>query len=449
MRATRATTPTPAESAAGTDARRRGRGWLAVLAVCAAVGALVAAVSNRSASYEERLLDVHARQTLGAASYRAAAGAAPMLQAVLLDAASDPELGFKMRLALQKYGHAARAVLEAYGSEAPLHELLRRYGESVVPVIAYFMDNDVAALRAGYQVSRLAAALKAHAGSMFAAGDNHANGQAPAGAHATGAPPAPIEYGPDTRGRYAIGQIGSDGYRFLAQFSIDAAGVAHWNQTDRALKSVEDFLFGGIRNLEAKYDTAAPIGVLDVADAGADLLTVFGIVKSIKLLRAAGASAEAAKAAPWAALSEYRALLGRRVLAGGGRLGSAALKLGATAGAVYLVVRHPGLLTSLFVEAGVWLGLPAWAAAAAGWWMVAFALAMLLLPVLAVAGAVSPLLTRIAESARWLLGWRHRTATTRPLLPEADSDRHADEVFSRRRLRWTRADRRNPSAGAN
>ena len=423
-----------------------------MLAVCAALGALVAAASNRLVSYEERLLDVQTRQSLGAASYRAAAGATPMLQAVLLDAASDPELGFKMRLALQKYGHAARAVLEAYGSEAPLHELLRRYGESVVPVIAYFRDNDVAALRAGYQVSRLAAALKAHAGSMFSAGDHKANEQAPASADTAGALPAPIEYGPDTRGRYAIEQIGSGGYQFLAQFSIDAAGVAHWNQTDRVLKSVEDFLFGGIRNLETKYDTAAPIGVLDVADAGADVLTVFGIVKSIKLLRAAGASARAAnamKAAPWAALSEYRALLGRRVLAGGGRLGSAALKLGATAGAVYLVVRHPGLLTSLFVEAGGWLGLPAWAAAAAGWWMVVFALAMLLLPVLALAGAVSPVLTRTAEFARWLLGWRHRAATMQPLPPHLSSELHAGGGFSPQGTQYASADRSKRSARAN
>ena len=406
---------TTGSSVASAGAPRRVRGWLLVLAICAAVGACIAAASDLAAGYDDRLLDLQARQTLSAELYRDSSGVSSALQAVLLDAAADPELSVKMQLALRKYGVAARRVLEAFGADAPLHDLLRRYGEAVVPVIGYFMDNDVATLQAGYQVSRIGLALKAQAGALFA--DRKKDGATdPVAPPAVS--PASIEYGPRTRGRYAIEQIAGSGHQFLAQFALDNAGVAHWNQTDRVLKSMEDFLFGGIRNLESKYDTAAPIGMFDVADAGVDLLTMFGIVKAIKLLRASGATAKATR---WATLAEYRAVLSRRVLAGSGRIGTTLLKLGATAGAVYLVVRHPGLLTSLFVEAGSWLGLPAWAAAAAGWWAVAFALSVLLMPLIACAGALIPILTRFAKLARWLLGWKPKDHMQHPELSKTGS----------------------------
>ncbi len=414
-------------AAATSDGFRPGsgrlRGWLLLLALCALVGALIAAASNRTASYAERLVDLRARQTLGPDLYDHAV-ALPALQAVLLDTAADRELAFKMQLALDKYGVQARAVLEAFGAQAPLQSLLRQYGEPIVPVIFYFMDHDVATLRASYELSRLGRTLQTHAKVLFGDDKNPGKAGKPTSAKddhakATADPPtpsipenAPPEYGPHTRGRYAIDQIAIGGHQFLAQFAIDRAGIAHWNQTDRVLKSVEDFLFGGIRDLETQYDVAVPIGLGDVASAGVDVLTVFGFLKAWKLLRASGASE---KIAQRAALSEYRAVLGQRVLAGSGRMGRAALKLGAVAGTAYLVARHPGLLTSWFIEAGGWLGLPAWAAAATGWWLVAFALSALLMPLLAGLTLLAPLPIRLIKTARWLMGRdRARIAQSTP-----------------------------------
>ncbi|MEP6558924.1 MAG: hypothetical protein ABJB17_10610 [Burkholderiales bacterium] len=400
------------------------RGWLLLLALCALVGALVSFASNRTASYDDRLVDLRARQTLGPDVYRAT-GAMPALQAVLLDAAADSELAFKMGLTLDKYGDPARTVLEAFGAEAPLQALLRRFGEGIVPVIFYFMDHDVVTLRAGYELSRLGRTLQTQASAMFGDSKNKDKAKKDQEKTASSLPaaprapaptpdPAPPEYSPLTRGRYAIDQIATSGHQFLAQFAVDSAGIAHWNQTDRVLKSVEDFLFGGIRNLETKYDVAAPIGLGDVASAGVDVLTVFGFLKAWKLLRASSASE---KVAQQAALSEYRAVLGQRVIAGSGRVGRAALKVGAVAGTAYLVARHPGLLTSLFVEAGGWLGLPAWAASATGWWLIAFVLSALLMPLLAVLAVLAPLLTRLVATARWLIGldrWHDARATPAP-----------------------------------
>ena len=223
---------------------------------------------------------------------------------------------------------------------------------------------------ASYELSRLGRTLQTQASAMF--GDKGKTKGKEAAAAATASPAelaadalerSPPEYSPLTRGRYAIEQIASDGHRFLAQFALDGFGIAHWNQTDRVLKSVEDFLFGGIRNLETRYDIAAPNRPGRRGQRGVDVLTVFGFLKAWKLLHASGTSA---KAAQWAALSEYRAVLGQRVLAHSSRIGRAALKLGAVAGTAYLVARHPGLLTSLFVEAGDWIGLPTWAAVCSG-----------------------------------------------------------------------------------
>ena len=388
------------------DGVSRTRRWLIWLGLCAAIGLAIALASNTTSRWAERLIDIHARQTLRGDLYRATL-AQPVLQAVLLDAAGEPELRFKMQLALTKYGAAARPVLEAFGADARLHDLLRRFGEPVVPVIGYFLDNDVATLWAGWQMSRMGRAIKAQASSLFG-GANDSGGDKPGSKPPDPAAPPAADYSPLARGHYAIEQIGSSGYQFLAQFAVDDAGVAHWNQTDRVLKSVEDFFAGGLRELETKHDMAAPIGIGDVAVAGADVLTMAGFVKVLKLLNASRASA---KAAQWASLAEARAVLGRRVLAGSGRIGRAALKLGAIAGGTYLVMRHPGLLTSLFVEAGGWLGLPPWVAAAAGWWVVALLLSFVLLPLLAMISALNPALARVACAARWVLGWERSGRT--------------------------------------
>lgn len=375
------------------------RGWATLLAFTALIGLGIAGLSS-SAGYDERLSDIAARQSLTPAAYRASSGST-VLRSMLLDAAEEAELASKMQFALAKYPRAARQVLEAFGAEPALHDLLRRYGESVVPVVGYFMDNDVATLRASHALGRIGQAIQAHASSMFA-------GERGIGANDG----APAEYDAHARGRWAIAQIGASGHQFLAQFAIDAQGVAHWNQTDRMLKAVESFLLGGVRDLETRHDLGERIGAGDIASAGVDLVALFGLAKAFKLLQAPRASGRAAQ---WASQTQRRALLGQRALLGGGAFGKSALKLGATAGAAYLVLSHPGLLTGLFVEAGSWFGIPGWAAAAAGWWAVAFALSLLLLPLLSALAVLNPLLARLSRLARWLLGLeRAQGAATEP-----------------------------------
>lgn len=90
------------------------RRWAMIVALAALIGVCIAAFSSR-AGYDERLLDIAARQTLSPAALRET-GDSALLRAVLVDAAHDPELAFKMQLALVKYAAAARPVLEAFGS---------------------------------------------------------------------------------------------------------------------------------------------------------------------------------------------------------------------------------------------------------------------------------------------------------------------------------------------
>ena len=48
-------------------------------------------------------------------------------------------------MAALELGHpaAAREILQLYGAEPEFKDILRRFGDSVIPVIQYFRDNDL------------------------------------------------------------------------------------------------------------------------------------------------------------------------------------------------------------------------------------------------------------------------------------------------------------------
>ena len=263
--------PTPTIPSAGMPSRSSGRlaRWVVLLSLTALMAAAVAQCSG-GATYVERLLDLVAKQGLSSAAYDSAEDS-PELKAIFLDAATDPELTFKMQLALAEYPQDGRKVLETFAGDPVFREVLTGYGERIVPVIGYFQRHDVATLRASHRASTLLQSAKTAANDIFRRED------------AAATTPAP-EYGPFYRGLVAIEATKQEGHRFLAQFSIDSQGIAHWNQTDRALKILGDFFAGGVRDLETKHDIGKPLSAGDVAWAGADVLTVFGAWKALKFL---------------------------------------------------------------------------------------------------------------------------------------------------------------------
>lgn len=384
----------------------QGAPWTVLLAIAAAI-AVLATLFSSSRSYEERLVDLAARRNLPEELYRAAGGDA-LRQAQFLDLLRDQELSIELRLAAERYGSPGTRVLDLFASEPALQDALRAYGDGVVPVIAFFVEHDVRSLRA-------LAWFKSKVG---------ADDDAPY-----------VNYGPEARGRRAIQMIGREGHRFLAQFSIDSAGIAHWNQTERATQFLADFLAGGVRNLETKHDLGEDVGALDVLSASADVFVPIASVKALKLFKAARAAratgatgatgaAAAASAGSRAAATEatglalHTRLLGSQVLKTS-RVGRAAIKLGLVASTGYLVVRHPSLLNSMFEEIGRALGLPAWLAKLIGWTIVAAPVLMLVGPILTMAALfLVPAVRGLAWVGRSLSPRQSRTAG-RPQAPGA------------------------------
>lgn len=352
------------------------RRFARAMALMIITGLCAAVLTGRSnfSSYEDRLVDIAARQSLPRDVYAAAETAgSSQVKAMLLDVAADRELVLKLQWMLTKYGADGRRVLETYGSDPMLFAILRRHGENVVPVIIFFMDHDIVTLRARYGIRRLLDRWR---------------------------PPADDRdtYGPEVRGLHAIEKIDADGHHFLGQFAIKD-NVAYWNQTDRVLKSVEGFLAGGVRNLETKHDIGAPIKFTDIAWAGADIVAVAGVAKTLKLVKEA--MAVSGTAAKEVSIASRTTLFGKRVLQGS-RLGQGAIKLGAKLGTAYLVAMHPGLLTSLFVEMGSWLGWPTWISAALGWWVTLIVLSLVLLPLAGALVILIPVLRSLSHGAMWL-----------------------------------------------
>lgn len=384
----------------------QGAPWTVLLAIAAAI-AVLATLFSSSRPYDERLVDLAARRNLPEELYRAAGGDA-LRQAQFLDLLRDPELSLELRLAAERYGSPGKGVLDLFASEPAFQDALRAYGDGVVPVIAFFVEHDVRSLRA-------LAWLKSKVG---------ADDDAPY-----------VNYGPEARGRRAIQMIGREGHRFLAQFSIDSAGIAHWNQTERATQLLADFLAGGVRNLETKHDLGEDVGTLDVLSASADVFVPIASVKALKLFKAAraagatgatGATGAAAAAGAGSRVAATKAtglalhtrLLGSQVLKTS-RVGRAALKLGLVASTGYLVVRHPSLLNSMFEEIGRALGLPAWLAKLIGWTIVAAPVLMLVGPTLTMAALfLVPAVRGLAWVGRSLSPRRSRTGG-RPQAPGA------------------------------
>ncbi len=358
-----------------------------VLAMLFAAG--IAALSS-SRTYDERLIDLAARRTLPGDLYCAAAGA-PELQALFLDAAGDREVAYKLRLAVDKYGERGRMVLDAYGTDPAFEAALRAHGENIIPVIAFFMENDLRSLKAVGFIKSLVGGKVSDLEAEYARSR------------------------PEARGRHAVQKIVDRGHHFLGQFSIDAKGVAHWNQIDRGVQALAEFVVSGLRDLEGKLDVGDRIGAADVASAGADMLVGFSAVKALKIFqsaRAAGAArgtVSSFRVSAGSNLASRTRLLGAKVL-GEGKVSRLVVDLGAPAVAAYLTVRHPSLLNSVFENVGSMLGLPAWLAKFIGWTVIALPFVLIAAPVLAAMGAFLSIVANLLRLGVWLRPRRARVS---------------------------------------
>lgn len=360
--------------------------WALLLTAVLALAAGITALSS-DANYEDRLVDLTLRQAqpLGWSGSAPTPENAIALKALLLD--YDHELAFKARLALEKYGADAQDVLLRFGDDPAFQAVVRQYGENVVPVVAYFVNNDVASIRllhlAQQKGEEAIAAAKGFWQKLWPS-------QTPP------APPVPpTVYNADLRGQRAIAFIDHEGHQFLGQFVLNPQGQAVWVQSERGLEAAKSFFFSGITGLEKKYQRGQPLQAADVLSAGMDVFLVVGTFKAVKFLRAA-------KQVRAVGIVQRTQLLGAPLLRSSA-LGRQVMKYGAIAGTAYLAVRYPSLLSGMFVTAGQWLGISPLLAKVIGWTLL---LAPLLLPLLSLVALAlttgSTLLRASGQSVRWV-----------------------------------------------
>jgi len=329
----------------------------------ALLAALTIGVWSAPLSYPESLIRIQAAQRLEKIDPRIADE--PLaVQALLLDYAgkdtgadasrADSELPLKAWIALQKYPEPSRQVLQLFGSEPKFRAILREHGESVIPVIKYFLDNDLKSVQFMSQVGKAVAQAQKSIDEMSGKLKNAPNSpqSVPAPPLPT-SPAAPLESAsasltPVQQGWYAINAIASEGHKFLGQFSLDSAHVAHWNQVDRSVTNVATFLTGGLSNLERKYELDEAIGGSDVFFATIDVIPFVAAVKLLKAGKVVSATGKELGVVGKTRLFAARLIPKNPMLVSLGKYGMV-LATG------YVILRHPALLNSLFGDLAKWL----------------------------------------------------------------------------------------------
>jgi len=284
--------------------------------------AVAASASWRDMPLEEKLLLIEAAELMpDFAPVLAAEPAA--VQAVLVTYVDDPVLLLQAQAALLQQPALARRILPLYGAEPEFKAIFRQYGASVLPPIAYFLDNRIRTLELQRYAARKLQDLR--------------------GKPAPEPPPRTLT--PEERGWHAVNYILASGHGFLGQFVLDADGSVRWLQTERVVEGVADFFTGGIRDLERKVRTSQDV---TAADAGWAALDAFFTVGAVKLLRAG----KAARTTRLGRASRFVANAGALV---------------APVAAGYVVIRHPGLINDFLAQAAKAMGWPVRLTQVAGW----------------------------------------------------------------------------------
>ncbi len=361
-----------------------------VIAVAALISAGIVYWST-SLPFAHNLIRIQTEKKLGAIDKRIVD--APLeTQALLLDYAGDEdldaksprgELVLKAWIAFSKYPKQSPEVFRLYGSDPAFQKILINYGEIVVPVIKYFLDNDVTSLQVMRSVNNAIQATKQTTQSVTTAVKNFLG----IGQENSQPQPQPPQQplGPTERGLYAIGFIGAEGHKFLGQFVLDSKGQLQWNTTDRVAGGVVNFLVGGVSNLETKIRRDEEIEKSDYFFAVLDVVPFVASVKLLKMGKVAAASEK-----ELSLVSKTR-LYGARLIPKSEALQKLG-KYGVIAATGYVIVTHPSLLNSVFAGIAEMLGLNPMLVKFVGW----FALISI---------ALYPIMGALKQIARLLLSF--------------------------------------------
>ena len=336
--------------------------------------ALLSTVTSRPMLIEERLIQIQAENTLR--EFPRIEKEPLEVQAALLDMADDELLLLKARAAYLRYPAMTREVFPLYGPEPEFREILRLYGENILPPIHYFLSKPVGSIELMNDLaSKYQAALEFFTGGEET--DNSTGGQQNTSRKE--------KLTPEERGWYAVRFIQEEGHDFLGQFVFNEQGDVIWVRTERVLENINQFFASGIRNLEIQHRTGDDVTASDIGWASVDVLVFASALKVLRVGRAVAVSSRGA------ARGTRSAALAARLTTSGRMLMTTAryAKWPAVIGVGYLVVTHPGIINDVLAEVAEVMGYPVKLMQFLGWMLI-------LLPVLYIGSWVFRLIVRPA-----------------------------------------------------
>ncbi len=336
--------------------------------------ALLSTVTSRPMLIEERLIQIQAEDTLR--EFPGIETEPLEVQAASLDMADDELLLLKARAAYLRYPAMTREVFPLYGPEPEFREVLRLYGENILPPIHYFLSKPVGSIEL---MNDLANKYQA-AVEFFTGGED--TGNSTAGQQSTS---RKEKLTPEERGWYAVRFIQEEGHDFLGQFVLNGQGDVGWVRTERVVENINQFVGSGIRNLEIQHRTGDDVTASDIGWASVDVLVFASALKVLRVGRAVAVSSRGA------ARGTRSAALAARLTTSGRMLMTTAryAKWPAVIGVGYLVVTHPGIINDFLAEVAEVLGYPVKLVQFLGW-------ILILLPALYIGSWVFRLIVRPA-----------------------------------------------------
>ena len=332
--------------------------------------ALISAVSSSPMAIEERLIRIQAEDTLR--EFPRIENEPLEVQAALLDMADDELLLLKARAAYLRYPKMTREIFPLYGPEDEFREILRLYGENILPPIHYFLGRPIGSIELMNTLAN-----KYQRAKDYFTGSNKSQPAEKQGTAETD------NLSPAERGWYAIHFIQEEGHDFLGQFVVSSQGEITWVRTERVLENINQFFASGIRNLEVQHRTGDDVSAADIGWASVDVLVFASALKVLRVGRTVAASTKgAARSTRSAALATRVANSGRMLLNS-----TRYAKWPAVIGVGYLVVSHPSIINDFFAEVAEVLGYPVKLVQFLGWFLI-------LLPALYLGSWVMRLLIR-------------------------------------------------------
>ncbi|PCM45016.1 hypothetical protein [Marinobacter sp. ANT_B65] len=362
-----------------------------LLLICG-IALLMAAVFSTIAepvSIEEKLISIQASDLL--VNFPEIEEESVEIQAMLLDMSDDPLLLLKAQAAFTRYPDMARNLFPLYADEPAFRDILRQYGEDVLPPIQHFVTRPISTIE---WMNRITGSYQSFR-QLFSDTPE------------TGAPSTPPvkDLSPEERGWYAVNFIQSEGHDFLGQFVVDSQGTTQWISTERVLEGVNQFFTSGIRDLERNYRLDKEITASDLGWASVDMLAFASAVKVLRIGRAAAISTKTASRGTRSAALATRITRSGKMVLSSARYARWPLVIGVG----YLVISHPSIINDLFAGVADVLGYPVMAVQFVGW-------LLLLIPALYIGSwllwLLAPLLIGLLRTLSLLVaimsGRRHR-----------------------------------------